>query len=360
MRKTFRAAVFSLLAIFRGMPAPEAQELWLSCGGGTGVPLGEFGTICSADIDGMIGLDAAGLFGIPLEAGLDILYAGSLPVDTWVRAMNGVSGIVSAGYHISFGNRFFLTPRAGGGVRFLFASSALDVEDFTAGTYTDRWGVQALVKAGVEAGFLPAESWSIGVGVDYLMTIEADGLIHGITAAVSLGRRIGVRTVPVRAALRNVPSAVPPAVVRAEKLAETLSPLEETGNIRILLSGGTVTVIIEDSFNADESEPTERTREQVRLIADLIRGAPIRGIVIRGYVAEAGDGDESQDRQLSLYRAMSVRELLAVQEVLAGPGGMEIAGFGSGDPVGDNSTPEGRARNRRVEIVIDMAEEEGE
>ena len=53
---------------------------------------------------------------------------------------------------------------------------------------------------------------------------------------------------------------------------------------------------------------------------------------------------------LSLRRAITVRDYLIGQGVPASS--IDAAGLGSSMPTGDNATAEGRARNRRVEIVI--------
>jgi outer membrane protein OmpA-like peptidoglycan-associated protein len=51
-----------------------------------------------------------------------------------------------------------------------------------------------------------------------------------------------------------------------------------------------------------------------------------------------------------LRRAITVRDYLIGQGVAASS--IDVAGLGLSTPIGDNSTVDGRARNRRVEIVI--------
>ena len=71
-------------------------------------------------------------------------------------------------------------------------------------------------------------------------------------------------------------------------------------------------------------------------------------IKIEGHTDSVGDSNFNYE--LSADRANSVRRFLALQ------GGfdkrLEIAGWGEEVPIADNSTSEGRARNRRVEITI--------
>ena len=54
--------------------------------------------------------------------------------------------------------------------------------------------------------------------------------------------------------------------------------------------------------------------------------------------------------ELSLARAEAVAELFGTK--LAEPDRIEVKGKGEDQPVADNATPEGRALNRRVEMLI--------
>lgn len=61
-------------------------------------------------------------------------------------------------------------------------------------------------------------------------------------------------------------------------------------------------------------------------------------------------GSDALNEALSVERANSVRDYLASRGVAAAR--IDTAGRGEREPVADNSTAEGRARNRRVEIFL--------
>jgi outer membrane protein OmpA-like peptidoglycan-associated protein len=61
-------------------------------------------------------------------------------------------------------------------------------------------------------------------------------------------------------------------------------------------------------------------------------------------------GSEATNRALSLARANSVRDYLVEQGVETER--ISVVGLGPDQPVADNATSQGRARNRRVEIVL--------
>ena len=62
------------------------------------------------------------------------------------------------------------------------------------------------------------------------------------------------------------------------------------------------------------------------------------------------DGDDKSNLDLSKRRAASVKDFLAKEFSIEGDR-METDGLGESKPVDKNTTPEGKANNRRVEFV---------
>jgi OmpA-OmpF porin, OOP family len=71
-------------------------------------------------------------------------------------------------------------------------------------------------------------------------------------------------------------------------------------------------------------------------------------ILIEGHTDSIGS--EHYNQRLSARRAESVRHYLVNKFAIA-PERLIAKGYGASNPIADNSTPEGRERNRRVEIV---------
>ena len=100
------------------------------------------------------------------------------------------------------------------------------------------------------------------------------------------------------------------------------------------------------SFNSDElreeSEPT------LREIAEIMRRHPNWKLSIAGHTDSIGGDAPNLD--LSKRRATSVKTAL-VSRYSVSAGRLMTGGFGKSRPVDTNDTEEGRARNRRVELV---------
>jgi len=71
-------------------------------------------------------------------------------------------------------------------------------------------------------------------------------------------------------------------------------------------------------------------------------------IVVAGYTDS--QGSEAYNQQLSEDRAKAVADYLKTKKIT--PARFEIVGFGEKNPIADNSTAEGRAMNRRVELTL--------
>jgi OOP family OmpA-OmpF porin len=75
----------------------------------------------------------------------------------------------------------------------------------------------------------------------------------------------------------------------------------------------------------------------------------IKKIRIAGHCDDTGDPE--YNRELSVRRAEAVKKYL-IQHGGIEPSRLETQGHGRDAPVGDNTTEEGRAKNRRVELII--------
>ena len=109
-----------------------------------------------------------------------------------------------------------------------------------------------------------------------------------------------------------------------------------------------VTFYSERMFVANSNTITEESKNILRQFAANLHDNPDMDIQITGYTDNTGREDYNQT--LSERRARSVYDYLCEQGVE--PIYMEYFGKGIREPVANNNTTEGRALNRRVEILI--------
>jgi OOP family OmpA-OmpF porin len=86
----------------------------------------------------------------------------------------------------------------------------------------------------------------------------------------------------------------------------------------------------------------------LREAADTLKENPEINIIVEGHTD--GKGSEAYNQRLSNRRAAAVREYLEKLAVRASR--MTTRGKGKSEPVAGNDTDEGRAQNRRVELLM--------
>jgi outer membrane protein OmpA-like peptidoglycan-associated protein len=101
-------------------------------------------------------------------------------------------------------------------------------------------------------------------------------------------------------------------------------------------------------FAVDSATLSAQSMSSLDEFAQVMRDFPKTAILIQGYTDSTGS--EQHNMQLSERRARSVYNHLALREVAEAR--MAAIGYGEGYPVADNGTPEGRAMNRRVAILV--------
>jgi OOP family OmpA-OmpF porin len=106
-------------------------------------------------------------------------------------------------------------------------------------------------------------------------------------------------------------------------------------------------------FDLNSDTLKDAGKQELDVLAARIKGMEqIQSVKIVGYTDSSGA--ESYNQQLSQRRAISVKNYLLDQGV--SPEVMSTLGMGESNPVADNATREGRAKNRRVEITIEGME----
>lgn len=109
------------------------------------------------------------------------------------------------------------------------------------------------------------------------------------------------------------------------------------------------------SFDVNSANIKPELRSVLDTFANSLRGDQSAQLTIVGHTDSTGS--DAINNPLSLERARSVRDYLAARGVAASR--IETAGRGEREPIADNSTDAGRARNRRVEMYLREPAQQG-
>jgi type VI secretion system protein ImpK len=193
--------------------------------------------------------------------------------------------------------------------------------------------------------------WVVAASVAFALMLLFVGLrfsIHGQTD----GTYAALQALDVKAA--PLPAPPQPMVLARTppRLSGFLQPEIEAGRVEVrdLSDRSIITIRGDGFFEPGSAEVAERVKPLLGRIAEALSQVP-------GAVLVTGHTDNQPIRsvrypsnwQLSQDRATAVRTLLATG---VKPDRLKAEGRANAEPVDDNATPAGRARNRRVEIVL--------
>jgi chemotaxis protein MotB len=117
----------------------------------------------------------------------------------------------------------------------------------------------------------------------------------------------------------------------------------------------TLTMVEAILFDSGKADVKQEGVEALQKVADVLKNTKDQEIIVAGFT----DNVQITGRlaktyptnwELSAARAISVVKILTADGV--DPKLISAAGYGEFRPVADNDTPEGRAKNRRMEIVL--------
>lgn len=314
-----------------------------------------------ADASGLKPGSAASLIGLaaPLVLGALGKAAGSTPTAAGLQAVlseqkANILGLLPAG----LGGLFGLGAAAESVVQSLGAGAAAATAT-TAATATAATAAAAKAVTAGGGGLMKLLPWLIGLAI--LLALLFFGLRH------CSGDK--------EAATGPAPAASPPAASSSSTAPATSTAASETpapAETLNLPGGSTVSAVpgsigydlakflagadpapktfVFDNlnFNTGSSTLTPASQATVDTLVTILKAYPNVGARIVGYTDNSGNAAANQ--ALSASRAAVVARQIVGGGVSAGQ--IETAGRGDADPVADNATAEGRAKNRRTELEI--------
>ncbi len=172
-------------------------------------------------------------------------------------------------------------------------------------------------------------------------------VVMGVGCAADCKRRKGVEPEPIVAVVVAPPKVepAPSAQVQMQAQEDELSKYVEVtkapGGLLVHLSNDIL-------FKPGKSVLGPVGIKEIGKLGTVLARFPKNKIHVTGHTDSTGKSALNQI--LSLKRAEAVKDILVKNGVQESIGSVE--GLGDTQPVADNSTPEGQAGNRRVELLI--------
>ena len=114
------------------------------------------------------------------------------------------------------------------------------------------------------------------------------------------------------------------------------------------LAGERIAIVTNINFGFNRADVRDNVRQRLSRVIELLKEMPEVDVQIVGYTDDIGS--QAYNLALSLHRAESVRDYVVARGIEDAR--LSVAGRGKSEPLVPNSTPEGRAVNRRVEFVV--------
>ena len=142
---------------------------------------------------------------------------------------------------------------------------------------------------------------------------------------------------------------------RMDKQAERIE--EEIPGAEVTRVGEGINVTFNEDagvyFDTNKSEVKGTSATTLNRLVGILKEYPDSDVLVEGHTDSAGPDDYNLG--LSEQRAQSVSDYLVKNGV--SPTRLTTKWYGESQPVGDNNTSEGKAQNRRVEMVITANED---
>lgn len=164
-----------------------------------------------------------------------------------------------------------------------------------------------------------------------------------------------IETLPPTEALAIAREPLPPELTILEKIRQALAP--EISGDKVAVDGKDRTVSVQ--IRGDEMFASARVsvlpefEPILKKVGAALDGEPGK-ITVNGYTDSLPIHTRRFPNNVALSQARADSVAALLEDTLSDPGRLSAAGRGDADPVASNATAEGRARNRRIDIVLTL------
>lgn len=141
----------------------------------------------------------------------------------------------------------------------------------------------------------------------------------------------------------------------AERIEEALAEVGKEREVDVSFTSQYVLLTLKGSvlFDSGKADLKQEAMPTIAQIGVILERYGLYGIEIEGHTDNVpmNGGKYENNDVLSSYRALSLFNYLT-QNTSIDPASIKHSGRGEYAPIADNSTPEGRSKNRRIEIKV--------
>jgi chemotaxis protein MotB len=155
--------------------------------------------------------------------------------------------------------------------------------------------------------------------------------------------------------LRKQKAAAEARAATFRTLVEKLRSMIDSGQIKVTIRNGRMLIALPNDvlFDSGKTAVKAEGKDAIGKIAQVLATIADRRFLVAGHT----DNVPIKTRQFpSNWELSTARAVEVLQLLIAGgmkPGVVGAAGYAEFDPVAANDTPEGKAQNRRIEIVLE-------
>lgn len=137
---------------------------------------------------------------------------------------------------------------------------------------------------------------------------------------------------------------------RFRDIANKFASMVEAGKLSVKIRDGKMVIELTSNvlFDTGKTEIKAEGKAALTELADVLKQIQNREFLVAGHTDDVGR--EAANWTLSTARAVEVVKFL--QENGVDPTKLAAAGYGQFAPVASNDTPEGKALNRRIEVIM--------
>ncbi len=137
-------------------------------------------------------------------------------------------------------------------------------------------------------------------------------------------------------------------------LVAKLRSMIDSGQLKVIIRNGRMIIALPNDilFESGRTDVKKDGKDALAKVAQVLATVPDRDFLVAGHTDNVPIKTElfPSNWELSTRRAVEVVHFLIAQGMA--PKVLAAAGYGEFDPVSANDTPEHRAQNRRIEIVL--------